>query len=294
MDQSPPKDYHIDQTWIPPTPKMFIKDGNTAMIDHSANQVSTTTTTIADSSKMTIYSPPSPNGKQYVRPRGVFPEGVQPQHIVLVVDDAVPYLDTPALKRRGYDILPSTNLDMIGFINLILSDKFHKQDGALFVVIPWFSFFLKHLHVFVMSQNEDEVAKLNPMDTEDRQDLRIQNTSTLLNIVKDFSSQLSTHDVSILNGDLEQNLIRSPIERNKGQVEQLYGGRMLAQRLIHSACSLRSVIRQNTTNSDVVFCGFPLHLMDGQGAARLFTKQVWQYSSCHGQLLQFFIFCAIW
>lgn len=283
LGHRPPKNYESRPNWTPTKSSNAKKTATTNATTWKEPEVRVYSSTRPVPQRVTSTtpnrSPPKTvsKGKPFSRLRGVFAGGVQPERIVLVMDEELQYVDYPALRRRGHTLLSASNLDLIGFMNLILEDDSYKQDGVLYVIIPWLGLFLKNLHAFIIEPKIDETTT-KTSDT--KLSFREKNTSTLLNIVKDFSSRINPVDIASLNSEGTSIEPRAAVERTKDDSEQLYGGRLLAQRLIHSALQLRSAVRDNSLNCDVAFCGFPAHLMDADGAAQLFSKEVCEYGCC--------------
>lgn len=218
--------------------------------------------------------------KIYPRPRGVFPEAVQPLTLVLVVDEAVPYLNLHQLKQKGYKILSGKNLDAIGFLELIRKDQSFKDDGMLYVIIPFLYFCLKHLNLFAMEEMSFPMKSDSPGSSTRDSNVNMEDSikqssdpASLLTIVKDFSSEISPVDLDVL-ASCGGGLSSIDAERDRSQDEPLYAERLLTACLLHSAMRLRAGVCDASLNSELVFCGFPLHAMQTAGIEHCFKGKV--------------------
>lgn len=216
-------------------------------------------------------------------PRGVFPGGVQPHSIVVVVDECVPYFNSKLVKAKGHTVISGCNLSVLDYIDLVNAHKQSFEEGTLFVIVPWFAFFLKNLQL-LPSQLENSLSDADHSATNEPETLKDAqgkkryisdngswtDSSTLLDIIKDFQHELDSQEVATLSS---KNAINFSLNSSKGSKETKfsYARRVLAQRLFYSALLLRSTLRASFDNSDVVFCGFPVHAMNSSGAHKLFS-----------------------
>jgi hypothetical protein len=93
----------------------------------------------------------------------------------------------------------------------------------------------------------------------------------LLNLAKDFQTQLHPQDLSTLTStNSTSSWKNSGRPGSDGDVP--YARRVLMQHILSSALLLRNVVRSSHDNSEVVFCGFPVHVMSPSGASRLFKE----------------------
>ena len=198
---------------------------------------------------------------EYVdREAGVFPGAIQPEKLVLVIDEASEYVDIPALKRRGYSIISGKNIDMPSMLELIHKHSSYKVDGVLYAIVPGLSFFLKHMKAFTLE-----------LPTE-KEDVCIENVNDnvndiLFSSVSDFCEYVGEEEMKILsdNDEYREDCILN---------ESDWGTRLMVQYLVQSALTLRSSVRDSSLNCDVVFAGFPVHLMSAEKLKEIYSEVV--------------------
>ena len=189
--------------------------------------------------------------QQAYEPRlpAVFPQGVQPNKIVLVVDELVPYFQKDTVKQYTHKILSGSNLDSSGFFDLIRNDDMFDEDNVLYVIIPWLSFFLNGVKVQPGNLLFDKVdpTKIPPKNVE----YFIQS----LNIAREF------RDNPLIKTDYPNTAefvtsLDPPVAEGPCEVQATAA---LARRLIHGAHHLRLAVLARTNNSEMLFCGFPAY-----------------------------------
>lgn len=135
------------------------------------------------------------------RPCGVFPGGIQPEKVVLVVDDTIPHLNLEELRSKGYDIRTGSNLDVHGFLQLITSDDHYRNDGVLYVVQPGLDFFVKNMEVIDLEKVEFKVD--NKLLEADEEILGLQSSFLIENVKKSvrFGKIHSHEDIFMFSDD---------------------------------------------------------------------------------------------
>lgn len=180
---------------------------------------------------------------------GVFPQGVQPERIVLVVDTMASHLDLDKLNSPIISkIICGVDMDAVGFYDLIREDDSFDYDNVLYVVIPWISFFLKHLCIMPNDGTCSDTASKTKMKNS------LEALVLSLNVVKDFCYN------PILQSNLDGSTdffscLETPHISTTG-IEK--AAEALSRRLIFTAHHLRCSVLSRTQNSEMVFCGFPV------------------------------------
>lgn len=145
---------------------------------------SQTKTKVATTSDKKKFLAPAPQQIQNIRKLGVFPNGVQPYRVVLVIDDTVPFVDIAKLKQSIYSVISYTNQDALGILTLIKQHKLFLKDNTLFVLQPGLDFFLKNMSaVFLEEDHSPSTEKANNKSISSQLNI-------LMSIAKEFSIEM--------------------------------------------------------------------------------------------------------
>ena len=184
---------------------------------------------------------------------GVFPQGIQPRNLVLVIDAKAPYLNKESFKDSVSTIVEGENMDAVDFFEAIRNDDCFDDDDALYIVIPWLDFIFKHLKAQPQhAANSDSTHHYGPQ-SKDATISAMNKCVRSVNAVKDlrFNPMIETD----YEGKLDFISSLDPIcSVDKPELRSVTA---IAHRVIQSAHQLRTAILSRCSNSEVVFCGYP-------------------------------------
>ena len=184
----------------------------------------------------------------------IFPQGSQPNKIVLVLDDKVPYVRKKELKESVSKVLTGSRLDIMDFYDLIYRDDSFDDDGILYVVVPWLDFFLGGVKIFPPPTSSMRAATKLSLD----------DLVSSVNIPREFSYNSFTYCDYPDSAEFVAGL-DPPLPENSAIVK---AAASVSRRLIHLAQTLRSSISAKSSNSEVVFCGYPVTWMTTSDAEK--------------------------
>lgn len=199
---------------------------------------------------------------------GVFPDGVQPYRLIIVVDDALTSIDVGMLKSNNFTVITGSNLDANGFLTLIRNNPLFQRDNTLFIVQPGLDFFLKNLEVLFYVDDAEEI----PSETITSKKSVATHLSSLLSLVKDVSYSLREADLKILTNLCKNEFLPLDFDCGGLSMSNSEGSAMVAvkpvlqssatevfvKRLLHGSLALRAALVANSNNNELIMLGFPV------------------------------------
>lgn len=199
---------------------------------------------------------------------GVFPQGLQPRTLVVVVDEKIPYVKLNSIKLFVSKVLKGKNMDAMDFFELIRNDDVFDDDNVLYVVIPWLNFFLNNLKVQPKEAQESFTPPVK--DGEEYSQPDMDEFVRSVNATKDlrFNPIIETDYVGKVD------FISSLDPVCKAETSLTRGAVAMAHRAILAAHQLRTAVLGRCLNSEVVFCGYPISGLSTQEAQQSLAHEV--------------------